>query len=67
MGISEQFPIISRQFQSDDDCWKIRRLLDDTYDITPIGFNWEVRHWDGWRFYAKTSDWNSNWEKQVRV
>ncbi len=67
MDTSKSSNIICRPIRGDDDFWKIRQLLDDTYDITPTGFNWEVRRWDGRRFYNKTSDWNPDWIKRVRI
>ncbi len=67
MGNNQSQNIISRPIRNDDDFWKVRQLLDDTYNITPTGFNWEVRRWDGWRFYNKTLDWNPDWEKQVQI
>jgi mycothiol synthase len=35
--------------QTDDDWWQVRNLLIDTYPITPVDFNWEIRRWDGMR------------------
>ena len=58
---------IERPFRSDEDFWGVRNLLIETYPITPTGFNWEVRRWDGWRFYAADPTWDSNWEKVVRL
>ncbi|MGD8396003.1 MAG: GNAT family N-acetyltransferase [Candidatus Eiseniibacteriota bacterium] len=40
--------------QGDDDerhFWRVRKLLVTTHSIAPTGFNWEVRRWDGWRWY----------------
>ena len=41
--------ITARLYQGDDDFWRVRQLLVDTYPITPTDFNWEVRRWDGSR------------------
>jgi GNAT superfamily N-acetyltransferase len=60
-------PAIERPFRSDEDFWRVRNLLIETQPITPTGFNWEVRRWDGWRFYAADPTWDSNWEKVVRL
>lgn len=57
----------SRSFLNDDDFWRVRDLLNETYPHTPTGFNWEVRRWDGWRFYNADLAWNPDWEKQVRL
>jgi len=36
----------------------VRQLLIDTFPITPTGFNWEVRRWDGSRFHDPDPDHN---------
>jgi mycothiol synthase len=59
--------IISKPFRSDDDFQRVRNLLIETYPITPTGFNWEVRRWDGWRFYHADPSWNPRWENLVRL
>ena len=59
--------IISRPFGNADDFRRVRNLLIETYPITPTGFNWEVRRWDGWRFYNADPGWNPRWEKTVRL
>jgi GNAT superfamily N-acetyltransferase len=55
--------ITSRPMQSDEDFWRVRRLLVDTHPFTPVGFNWEVRRWDGWRFHTADPTWNPEWER----
>lgn len=48
--------IYSRPFAGDDDFWRVRNLLVETYPITPLAFNWDIRRWEGQRFYeAETS------------
>jgi GNAT superfamily N-acetyltransferase len=67
MAKNKSDKVVSRPIRDDNDFWKIRDLLDETYQITPTGFNWEVRRWDGRRFYNKTPDWDPRWKKQVRI
>jgi mycothiol synthase len=43
----------SRALRSDDDWWRIRDFIVGTYPITPTGFNWENRRWEGWRFHRE--------------
>jgi mycothiol synthase len=43
--------ISARLYRDEKDFWRVRRLLIDTVGITPVGFNWEVRRWDGTRFH----------------
>ncbi|GAA2154139.1 acetyltransferase (GNAT) family protein [Humibacillus xanthopallidus] len=45
-----------RSYRGDDDFWLVRGLLLDTYPITPVDFNWEIRRWDGQRFYREHQD-----------
>ena len=55
--------IIARPFH-DEDFWKVRKLLIETYPITPPDFNWDIRRWEGWRFYTAAPAWNPRWEEQ---
>ncbi len=59
--------VVSRPFQDDDDFWKVRDLLSRTYPTAPPAFNWEIRRWDGWRFYNSKPDFDPHWRDQVRV
>ena len=59
--------IVSRAFQSDEDFLKVRNLLIETYPITPVDFNWDIRRWDGWRFYNKDVSFKTAWAEQVRL
>ena len=45
-----------RNYQSDDDFLAVRSLLVRTKSRTPLGFNWEVRRWDGLRWYRPSPD-----------
>lgn len=59
--------IIQKPFRDDTNFLRVRNLLIDTYPITPTGFNWEVRRWDGWRFYSENPAWNPEWKDVVRL
>jgi GNAT superfamily N-acetyltransferase len=39
--------ITSRSFRFEPDFARVRGLLIETYPITPPGFNWEIRRWEG--------------------
>lgn len=43
----------SRALRTDDDWWRIRDFILETYAITPTGFIWENRRWEGWRFHRE--------------
>ncbi len=57
--------IIARPYRDDEDFWRVRNLLLETYSITPPDFNWDVRRWDGSRFHHKEPVWEPYWEGRV--
>jgi GNAT superfamily N-acetyltransferase len=59
--------IRSRPLRDDGDVRRVRDLLVETHLINPPALNWEVRRWDGWRFYNPTPEWNPTWESSVRL
>ena len=57
----QEFPgVRTRRLQSDDDFWRMRRLLIETTPITPVGFNWDIRHLDGQRFHDRANSQSSS-------
>jgi ribosomal protein S18 acetylase RimI-like enzyme len=56
-----------RPYDHERDWWRIRNLIVDTYPITPPGFNWEVRRWDGMRFHGDDPAPNPRWAEWIRV
>ena len=56
-----------RPLRDDEDVRRVRDLLVETHSISPPGFNWEVRRWDGWRFYNPTAEWDPAWESRVQL
>jgi ribosomal protein S18 acetylase RimI-like enzyme len=57
--------ILARPYRGDDDFWRVRRLLVETYPITPTGFNWDVRRWDGQRFYVADPAPDPRWAERI--
>ena len=43
----------SRALRSDEDWWRIRDFILETCQITPVGFVWENRRWEGLRFHRE--------------
>jgi GNAT superfamily N-acetyltransferase len=43
----------------------VRNLLIETYPFTLPDFNWDVRRWDGSRFYNKEPVWGTYWDGRV--
>ena len=52
-----------RTFQGDGDFGRVHHLLIETYSIIPVGFNWDIRRWEGKRFYGDDPEWDPQWEK----
>ena len=59
--------ISNRSIRNGEDFQRIRDLLVTTHSISPPGFNWEVRRWDGMRFYNPSPDWDSALETRVQL
>jgi len=49
--------ITSRPFRDEDDWWRVRNLIIELFPLVPAGAGWEIRRWDGRRFYGEDS-WN---------
>lgn len=56
-----------RPLRDDNDVRRVRELLVETHAISPPGFNWEVRRWDGWRYYSKSPEWDPALESRVHL
>lgn len=59
--------IHSRPFLDDDDFWRIRHLACKTYSIAGPGWNWDIRRWDGSRFYNAEPVMNPEWQRTIRI
>jgi hypothetical protein len=60
--------INTRPLQTEEDWWRVRQLLIETYPLTPVDFNWEIRRWDGQRFHrAQDSLQNAAWRERIRL
>lgn len=59
--------VSSRPVRGEKDIQRIRRLLVDTLPITPVDWNWEIRRWDGWRYYREDPSWDAAWATTVRL
>lgn len=68
MNAGDRLPrIVARPFYDDDDFRRVRSLLIETYPITPVGFNWEIRRWDGLRYYNSDPALNPSWRETIRL
>ncbi len=59
--------IDSRPLTTDADWWRVRQLLIDTYPITPLDFNWEIRRWDGSRFHRQPGEWAAHLDGRYQL
>lgn len=58
---------ISRPASSEADYWAIYRLLVDQVRDTPLGFNLDIRRWEGLRFYDARPGGDPNWQQNVQL
>jgi GNAT superfamily N-acetyltransferase len=42
-----------RAYRDHEDFWLVRELLLSTYPNTAVGFNWEIRRWEGWMYHRE--------------
>ncbi|UCC75636.1 MAG: GNAT family N-acetyltransferase [Anaerolineales bacterium] len=59
--------VVARPFRNDEDYWLVRNLLIETYPITPTAFNWDIRRWDGARWYKEEPALDPHWVEQIRL
>jgi mycothiol synthase len=59
--------ILDRPFRDEADFWRVRDLLIETYPITPVDFNWDIRRWDGRRFHNEDVTLNPRWSEQIHL
>lgn len=60
-------PIYTRPLQGDEDFWRVRNLLLETVPLTPLDFNWDIRRWEGKRFYEATPSQNGRLAGRVQL
>lgn len=49
------------------DYWAIHRLLIDTVRRAPLGLNWDMRRWEGRRFYDANPGGDPDWRQNVQL
>lgn len=59
--------IQSRPFRDEDDFWRIRSLAVETYALSGPGWNWDIRRWDGARFYDPDPRLKPDWQRTIRL
>lgn len=64
--MTRQPDLVSRPVQPDD-FEAIAELLVDTVPIAPVGFNWDIRRWQGRRFYDARDGGDPHWNRDGRL
>lgn len=62
--------IIARPYQDDPDFERIRTFLVENYDPVYFDHNWEIRRWEGWRYWCDPADRVGNnrpWAEYIRL
>ncbi len=59
--------ILTRPYRHEDDFWRVRDLLVQTFPITGLGFNWEIRRWDGSNFHDADSAAREAWHSKIHL
>lgn len=59
--------ITARPYRFEDDFERVRNLLIETYPITGLGFNWEIRRWDGSHFHDADPATRARWRGLAHV
>ena len=59
--------VTSLPYRDDADFRRIRQLCLDTCPLTPVGWNWDHRHWEGQRFYGEDPDPNPDWPSWIQL
>ncbi|MCB8981894.1 MAG: GNAT family N-acetyltransferase [Ardenticatenaceae bacterium] len=60
-------PITHRPAAHEADYWAVHRLLVDHVRDTPLGFNLDIRRWEGRRFYDARPGGDPSWGQQVQL
>ncbi|MCB8923449.1 MAG: GNAT family N-acetyltransferase [Ardenticatenaceae bacterium] len=53
--------IHNRPIQTEADYWRVYRFLIDHVRHVPLGFHWDMRRWEGMRFYEASPAGNVGW------
>lgn len=59
--------ILTRPLHDENDFWRVRNLLIETYPTTPLSFNWEIRRWDGSRFHDEILNWQARIAGRIQL
>jgi len=62
-----QQAVTSRPYRDDADFGRIRQLAIETCPITPVAWNWDIRHWEGQRYYSADPAPDPRWPEWIRL
>ena len=60
-------PVTARPYRDDRDFWLIHALAIETYPIAPVYWNWDIRRWEGQRFYGENPAPDPRWANWIRL
>ena len=60
-------PVTARPYRDDRDFWLIHAFAIETYPITPVYWNWDIRRWEGQRFYGENPAPDPRWADWIRL
>jgi mycothiol synthase len=63
----DTLPITHHPMRGDADFWQVHDLLVESYRATPLGFNWDIRRWEGKRFYSAETQWDPRWAERCHL
>jgi mycothiol synthase len=67
VGPPSREAILSRPYRDEADFGRIRQLAIDTYPITPVAWNWDIRHWEGQRYYNADPAPDPRWTEWIHL
>jgi mycothiol synthase len=57
----------SRRARGERDFWRVRDLLIEATALALPGYNWDIRRWDGMRFYDVDPNLDPDWGEQFQL
>lgn len=59
--------VYHRPLNDEYDYWRVHQLLLETVASAPPGFNWDMRRWEGRRFYDGREGGNPDWNQNCQL
>lgn len=59
--------VSARALATEEDYWRVYQLLLASVRTAPLGFNWDMRRWEGHRFYDERPSGSPDWADKSRL